>query len=290
MLQPIGNAVLQSVSDTSCDQVYVTAVALGGSTDDSLSDNRLDDPLINVEIPNPPDWLRKLNLENARVNIQCLRWRTRLAKRITDIFVASSLLFLAWPLILLSALLIKLTSRGPIFFFQTRVGLNNRRQTVGVGDSKQGCRRMLPAFGRPFTIYKLRTMYLDDSRSEPRQVQSIDSRVTPVGRILRRLRIDELPQLINVLRGEMSMVGPRPECIEYMDELTAKVPDYGRRLGLKPGLTGIAQIESGYANDLQSYQRKIAFDLMYLQNCCWTNDLRILWRTVRVVLTGFGAL
>ena len=124
----------------------------------------------------------------------------------------------------------------------------------------------------------------------PTQVRANDARIFPVGRLLRRMRIDELPQLIHVLRGDMSMVGPRPECIEYMDELTRKIPNYVERLGLKPGLTGIAQIESGYANDLTSYRRKIAYDLLYLQNCCLTNDLRILWRTVRVVVTGFGAL
>jgi lipopolysaccharide/colanic/teichoic acid biosynthesis glycosyltransferase len=111
-----------------------------------------------------------------------------------------------------------------------------------------------------------------------------------VGRLLRRMRIDELPQLINVLRGEMSMVGPRPECIEYMEELSRKVPGYLQRLGLKPGLTGIAQIEAGYANDLDSYRRKVAYDLLYLQNCSLWNDLRIMVRTVRVVLTGFGAI
>ncbi len=104
------------------------------------------------------------------------------------------------------------------------------------------------------------------------------------------MRIDELPQLINVLRGEMSMVGPRPECIEYMEELCSKIPNYNERLGLKPGLTGIAQIEAGYANDLETYRRKVGYDLIYLQNCCLWNDLRIMARTVRVVFTGFGAL
>jgi lipopolysaccharide/colanic/teichoic acid biosynthesis glycosyltransferase len=133
-------------------------------------------------------------------------------------------------------------------------------------------------------------MHVAASQNGPSQATAGDSRVFPVGRILRRMRIDELPQLINVLRGEMSMVGPRPECIEYMEELSAKVPNYLERLGLKPGLTGIAQIEAGYANDLESYRRKVAFDLMYLQNCCVWNDLHIMIRTVRVVLTGFGAL
>ncbi len=86
------------------------------------------------------------------------------------------------------------------------------------------------------------------------------------------------------------MVGPRPECIEYMEDLSAKVPNYLERLGLKPGLTGIAQIESGYANDLESYRRKVTLDLLYLQNCCPWNDLKIMVRTGRVIFSGFGAL
>ena len=133
-------------------------------------------------------------------------------------------------------------------------------------------------------------MHVEVSGDGPSQVQTGDQRIFPVGRLLRRMRIDEIPQLFNVLRGEMSMVGPRPECIEYMEELSEKVPNYLQRLGLKPGLTGIAQIEAGYANDFESYRRKVAFDLMYLQHCCLRNDLKILARTVRVVLTGFGAL
>lgn len=240
----------------------------------------------------PPRWLVPLELPNPRENIRCLRPRTRFVKRVVDVCVAGVLLILTLPLVLLAMALIRLTSSGPAIFSQIRVGLNSRSQNEFDvhGDDIQMCRRREPNFGRPFKIYKLRTMYLDTDRLGPSQAKSGDSRVTPIGRFLRRMRIDELPQLVNVLRGEMSMVGPRPECIEYMEELSAKVPNYLQRLGLKPGLTGIAQVESGYANDLRSYQRKVAHDLIYLQNCCVGNDLRIMWRTVRVVMTGFGAL
>ncbi len=243
-----------------------------------------------------PAWLKQLGLPSERKNIRCLRFRTRLAKRFADIVVATGLLIVTAPILCLAALLIKLSSRGPIIFTQTRVGLNTRSSHLGADNSKAdatscpNCRRRDQNYGRPFTIYKLRTMHLQADALGPSQAQHGDSRVIPVGRLFRRMRIDELPQLINVLRGEMSMVGPRPECIEYMEELSCKIPGYLQRLGLKPGLTGIAQIEGGYANDLPSYRRKVAYDLLYLQNCSLWNDLRIMLRTVRVVFTGFGAL
>ncbi|MEZ6137782.1 MAG: sugar transferase [Pirellulaceae bacterium] len=242
----------------------------------------------------PPAWLTQLDA-GARVGLRCLPARTRICKRVVDIFVASVLLILSLPVVVVAAVAIKLTSRGPIFFTQTRVGLNARRQQrrsrdePGSNASFSG-RRRKANFGKPFTIYKLRTMSVESSQGGPSQAKAGDSRVTWVGRILRQMRIDELPQLCNVLRGEMSMVGPRPECIEYMEELSEKIPGYLQRLGLKPGLTGIAQIEAGYANNLASYRRKVAFDLMYLQHCSVRNDLKVMLRTIRVVLTGFGAL
>lgn len=235
-----------------------------------------------------PRWLRQLELEDSRTNVRCLARRTRLAKRVLDIVVASTLLMVTAPLVALAAFAVKLSSPGPVFFNQIRVGLNLRKDSEC--DGAEECRRHTANYGRPFRIYKIRTMHLAASELEPAQAKAADSRVFFVGRFLRRMRIDELPQLINVLRGDMSMVGPRPECIQYMEELEAKVPGYSQRLGLKPGLTGIAQIESGYANDLDSYRRKAAYDFIYLQNCCVSNDLRIMYRTLKVVFTGFGAL
>jgi lipopolysaccharide/colanic/teichoic acid biosynthesis glycosyltransferase len=116
-----------------------------------------------------------------------------------------------------------------------------------------------------------------------------DPRVTSVGRFLRKTRLDELPQLWNVLRGEMTLVGPRPERPEFIEKLSDEIPNYINRLGLKPGLTGLAQIVNGYDNDLDSFRRKVSYDLMYLQNCCVWNDVKILFRTIGVVLTGSGA-
>lgn len=256
----------------------------------SASINLLDESL-HVEAPR---WLSLLELERPRTSLRCLPYRTQVAKRCLDIVVAVVLIAISLPIVILAAIAIKLTSSGPIIFTQTRVGLNlrdrERRSANSQMHSRSACRRSEANYGRPFTIYKLRTMTMAATSAEPSEAVRGDRRVTSVGKFLRQMRIDELPQLWNVLRGDMSMVGPRPECIEYMERLSAQVPGYVKRLGLKPGLTGIAQIEAGYANDLESYRRKIAFDLLYLQNCSLRNDIKILVRTIRVVLTGFGAL
>lgn len=238
----------------------------------------------------PPKWMTTVPQDDVRAYLQGLPLTTRVSKRLVDIVVASGLLVVAAPIMLVAAIAIKATSPGPVIFTQIRAGLNNRRRNKVTGNPFPICRRRKPNFGRPFVIYKLRTMHVDSDANGPTQAQQDDDRVFKAGKLFRRLRIDELPQLVNVLRGEMSMVGPRPECIDYMDELSKQIPNYLDRLGLKPGLTGIAQIEAGYANDLESYQRKIAFDLMYLKNCCVWNDVKIMVRTARVVLSGFGAL
>ena len=133
-------------------------------------------------------------------------------------------------------------------------------------------------------------MKIDAERNGPQFAVKGDTRVTSIGWFLRKTRLDELPQLWNVLRGEMSFVGPRPERPEFIDNLTMEIPNYINRLGLKPGLTGLAQIINGYDNDIESFKRKVNLDLLYLQNCCLRNDIKIMIRTIRVVLTGSGAL
>ena len=117
-----------------------------------------------------------------------------------------------------------------------------------------------------------------------------DPRVTLIGRFLRKTRLDELPQLWNILRGEMSLVGPRPERPEFIEQLSQQIPDYLMRLGIKPGLTGLAQILNGYDNELEGFRRKVTLDLLYRNNCSIKNDIKILFRTIGVVLTGKGAL
>jgi len=249
-----------------------------------------------------PEWLKRLHLERPRKTIACLSTRTRLVKRLFDIVTALLLAALTSPLMILVAALIKLTSPGPVIYRQIRVGLNmrgtqrDRRQKrggppPGTHERRLGReRRRTFNYGRPFVLYKFRTMYVDAEKHGPRLAQENDPRVTPLGRLLRRTRLDELPQLWNVLRGDMSMVGPRPERPEFIARLSTEIPDYLQRLGLKPGLTGLAQIINGYDSNLESIRRKVALDLLYLQNCCLINDLKILLRTVGVVITGKGAV
>lgn len=252
----------------------------------------------------PAEWVTRLKLTRPRRDLLCLQPSTRFAKRMLDILVSISMLILLAPVMLAVALAVRLTSAGPVIFRQTRVGLNLRDFAKNQNDRRHqhydipGClerrtgrdRRLEPNFGKPFTLYKFRTMRVDAEKDGARFATKGDPRVTPIGRFLRKTRLDELPQLWNVLRGEMSLVGPRPERPEFIRQLTDEIPDYLNRLGLKPGLTGPAQVINGYDNDIEGFRRKVALDLLYLQNCCLVNDLKILLRTVRVVLTGRGAL
>lgn len=256
-----------------------------------------------IDLPNT-EWLTRLPLEQARENLRCLPVALRISKRLVDIFGAVGLLVLTSPLMLAAAVLVKLTSPGPVIYRQTRIGLNlrtkkksdRRTETRGVSpdltDRRQPGRdrREMSNFGRPFTIYKFRTMRHDAERHGAQFAQAGDTRITFVGRIMRRTRIDELPQLWNILKGDMSLIGPRPERPEFMAELQKHIPNFIDRLGLKPGLTGIAQVVNGYDNELEGFRRKVSYDLLYLQNCSFWNDIKILIRTVRVVITGDGAL
>jgi lipopolysaccharide/colanic/teichoic acid biosynthesis glycosyltransferase len=256
-----------------------------------------------IDLPGT-DWVTRLPLTTDRRNLMCLPASLRITKRMIDIAGALTLAVLALPMMLLAAVLVKLTSSGPVIYRQTRIGLNlrdkkstDRRQELrglnpDVSDRRQPGRdrREVSNFGRPFTIYKFRTMRTDAELNGARFAAAGDARITPIGRLLRRTRIDELPQLWNVLRGDMSLIGPRPERPEFMADLQQHIPNFIDRLGLKPGLTGIAQVVNGYDNELEGFRRKVSYDLLYLQNCSLWNDIKILFRTVRVVLTGEGAL
>lgn len=188
-----------------------------------------------------------------------------LAKRAMDIFLAAILLILAFPLMLLAATLIKLTSRGPIFYKQERVG----------------------EVERIFNVYKFRTMIEGaEAESGPVLATEKDSRITPIGHFLRRYRIDELPQLINILKGEMSFVGPRPERPFFVKEFEKTVPGYAERFRVKPGVTGLAQVSGTYATTPQT---KLKYDLIYIYHQSIFLDVKILLHTLKVVLTGKGA-
>jgi lipopolysaccharide/colanic/teichoic acid biosynthesis glycosyltransferase len=246
------------------------------------------------------DWMLQLRLERPRRDIHCLSESTRFAKRALDIFVSLTMLILLTPLMAMVALAVWLTSPGPIIFQQVRTGVNLRKKNrdrrggtaaeVSSERRNPDGRRATAAFGRPFVLYKFRTMRRDAERNGAQFAVQGDPRVTSIGMFLRKTRLDELPQLWNVLRGEMTLVGPRPERPEFIQQLSQEIPGYLQRLGLKPGLTGLAQIINGYDNNIESFRRKVALDLLYLQNCCFWNDVKILIRTVGVVLTGKGAL
>ena len=256
-----------------------------------------------IDLPGT-EWLTRLQLHAPRENIRCLSLSLRISKRIFDVFSAISLLIVMSPVMAIAAILVKLTSPGSIIYTQTRVGLNLRTKkkadrrtesrtlvTEAVDRRRPGRdRREKSNYGRPFTIYKFRTMRNDAEKNGAQFAQEGDARITPIGHLLRRTRIDELPQLWNILKGDMSMIGPRPERPEFMIKLQGQIPNFMERLGLKPGLTGIAQVVNGYDNELEGFRRKVSYDLLYLQNCCVRNDLKILFRTIRVVITGEGAL
>jgi lipopolysaccharide/colanic/teichoic acid biosynthesis glycosyltransferase len=218
-------------------------------------------------------------------------------KRLADVVVSVIALVVLSPLIALTAILVKLTSPGAIFFTQERIGLNRRRiqqrhsqQSYCSGERRNGDRRQGNGFGKPFSMYKFRTMVKNAEKDgTPKYAFKGDPRITAIGAILRKTRIDELPQFINVLKGDMSVVGPRPERAYFIDEIDAEIPAFKYRLRTKPGITGLAQVELGYANDTEGMRRKLGFDLKYIQSINIVSDLKILYRTIFVVFTGKGA-
>ena len=217
-------------------------------------------------------------------------------KKSLDISLATIGLILALPLLVVVAILIKITSRGSIFYTQTRIGVNRRRSENRVYSSPMNNerrtrdRRRDNYCGRPFKVMKFRTMVNNaEAKSGPVWATKNDTRITPLGKFLRKTRIDEIPQMINVLKGEMSMVGPRPERPKFVKDLSAKVPDYTERLNVKPGITGQAQVTTGYDTSLESVFEKVKNDVEYIRNWNLWSDLKILLKTVLVVITGKGA-
>jgi len=195
-------------------------------------------------------------------------------------------LILTSPLVAIIAVAVKLTSKGPILYRQNRVG-HDRRRFGGPG-SESG-RRRADTGGRVFTIYKFRTMYVGQG---DRQVwaSADDPRVTPVGRILRRYRLDELPQFLNVVRGDMNIVGPRPEQPEIFQDLRQQVEGYQQRQTVLPGITGWAQVNHHYDQCLDDVRRKVGLDLEYIRRRSPAEDLRIMARTLPVMIRRKGSL
>ncbi|WP_417463518.1 TIGR03013 family XrtA/PEP-CTERM system glycosyltransferase [Kordiimonas sp.] len=192
----------------------------------------------------------------------------RIGKRLLDISVSLLLLIITLPLMLIAAILVKATSRGPIFYRQQRVGLN----------------------GEYFDLLKFRSMKVDaEAEGAPQWAQKNDPRVTLIGGFLRKSRIDELPQVINVLSGVMSFVGPRPERPYFVDQLVQEIPLYRERHCVKPGITGWAQIQYPYGASVADAKRKLEYDLYYIKNYSLFLDLLIILQTVRVVIFPSGA-
>lgn len=191
-----------------------------------------------------------------------------LVKRVFDVLFSGAILILTLPLMALTAVAIRLESRGPVLYRQERVGLN----------------------GEVFNVVKFRSMRTDAEKDgKPRWATLNDDRVTRVGKFIRKVRIDELPQLFNVLRGEMSLVGPRPERQFFVDDLVTKIPYYAVRHSVKPGVTGWAQVRYEYGSTIEDSVEKLQYDLYYVKNHTLFLDLLILLETVAVVLTGKGA-
>jgi len=205
-------------------------------------------PLIDIMPELMPEWEKKL-------------------KRISDVVISLIILLLTLPLNIFVALAIRLDSKGPILFKQERIGMNNKN----------------------FTIYKFRSMYLDAEKiTGPVWSTKDDPRVTRVGKIMRKLRIDEIPQFFNVLKGEMSLVGPRPERSYFVEQLSLQIPYYKRRLKVRPGITGWAQVKHKYDESIEDVKVKLRYDLFYIENMSLRMDIKILARTILVVLFGKG--
>ena len=205
--------------------------------------------------------------------------------RAMNVIIAAVALFVALPLLLLIAVAIKLTSRGPVLYTQERVGLDRRLPGVDAGNH----RRTVDLGGRPFTIYKFRTMRVDAEQGTGAVwATQNDPRITPVGRFLRQYRLDEIPQLLNVLRGEMNIVGPRPERPAIFAELRQHIAEYPLRQRAKPGITGLAQIYHHYDRSLDDVRTKVRFDLEYIRRQSLREDLRIMLRTIPVVFLRRG--
>ncbi len=189
-------------------------------------------------------------------------------RRCFDLVFSICLLILTAPLSIMVAILVKLSSPGPVLHKQQRLTLNGKR----------------------FTMYKFRTMRKNaENLTGAVWAKKMDPRVTKLGRLLRKTRLDEIPQLVNIINGDMTLIGPRPERPEMAAKLEKHFPNFSRRLEVKAGLTGLAQVSNGYASDIKSYSKKLAMDLDYIENKSLSLDLQIILKTVYVVFSGKGA-
>jgi len=192
--------------------------------------------------------------------------KIRLLKRGFDLSFSAMVLIGGFPVFLILYFITKVTSNGPAFYKQERVGLNEK----------------------PFRIYKFRSMWVDAEKHGPQLSSDHDPRITPWGRVMRKSRLDELPQFWNVFKGDMSIVGPRPERQYYIERILEHTPTYRKLLRVKPGITSIGQVHYGYAENVDQMRERMRYDLVYLQNVSLNSDLNIILKTLRVVVQGKG--
>ncbi len=213
--------------------------------------------------------------------------RSETANRVTNIVIAVIALVLLAPVMLLVALAIRLSSKGPALYIQQRVGIDRRRRaTTAVFD-----RRRDNVGGVTFDIYKFRSMRVDAEKfSGAVWATENDPRITKVGRFLRKTRLDEIPQLINVIKGDMNIVGPRPERPSIFANLRENIEEYPLRQQARPGITGWAQINRAYDSNMDDVRDKVKFDLEYLRKQSLSEDLRIMVKTIPVMLFKKGAM
>jgi lipopolysaccharide/colanic/teichoic acid biosynthesis glycosyltransferase len=218
----------------------------------------------------------------ARLTVQD---RSESLNRALNVTLAVIALVVLAPVYIFLAILVKLTSRGPVFYSQTRIGIDRRAGRA----SAPSHRRIQDLGGQVFTIYKFRTMYVNaEQHSGAVWAAKADPRVTRVGQWLRKYRLDELPQLINVLKGDMNIVGPRPERPSIFLKMCKEIPDYAYRQRAKPGITGLAQINQHYDSSVDDVKNKLRFDLLYLRRQGLLEDLKIMLKTVPVILFKRG--
>jgi exopolysaccharide biosynthesis polyprenyl glycosylphosphotransferase len=192
--------------------------------------------------------------------------KVKLLKRSFDLIFSLGVTLVGLPVFIIIMIITKLTSKGPIFYKQNRLGRNMKS----------------------FAMYKFRSMYMDSEKLGPQLSKDMDPRITPWGRIMRKTRMDELPQFFNVIKGDMSIVGPRPERQHFIEQIIEKAPHYKRLLNIKPGLTSIGQVDYGYAENVDEMCARLQYDMRYLDKVSFSSDMNIIYKTVKVMLQAKG--
>lgn len=210
--------------------------------------------------------MESLGRSLIEVKRELMKPHVAFVKRTFDILVALTLLIIFSPVLVFSMIMVKLSSKGPIFYLQDRLGKN----------------------GELFSIIKLRSMYVNAEEAGPQLSSEDDPRITPWGRTMRKYRLDELPQFINVLKGDMGIVGPRPERRFYFDQIIERAPQYKYLLRVKPGITSWGMVKFGYAENVEEMLERARYDLIYTENITLLNDIKILFYTLVIVLQGRG--